>query len=456
MTLPIHARSISRHLATIGVALALSVPGVTATASAASMVVPSRVTVAPAHSLVKAVSAAHFACQDRPIGVGRCYSPQQIRTAYGLDGLLNAGFTGKGRTIVIIDAYSNPYVASDLAIFDSTFGLPSPVFTTIAPQGVPTFDFNDGNMTGWAGEITLDVQWSHAIAPAAKIVLVEAKSNSDQDILNATKYVIDHRLGDVISQSFGEGEACMDPTLLKQQHALFVKATQQGMTLFASSGDDGATQPACDGSDAVFKSASTPASDPNVTAVGGTTLNARLDGTYAGEYAWSEGVDIGIPCLTANKDGCSGGGFSTLFKRPDFQMHAGVARGARGVPDVAYNGGVDGGVLTHDGVDLFLAGFDPLDPSHFYRFGGTSAGTPQWAGLTAIADQMAHRQLGNINDRLYDIARSPWYGAAFHDITQGTNNFLGITGFKAGTGWDAVTGLGTPRANVLVPLLAFH
>lgn len=456
MTLPIHALSISRRLATIAVALALSVPGVTATASAASMVVPSRVTVAPAHVLVKAASAAHFACQDRPIGVGRCYSPQQIRTAYGFDSLLQAGFTGKGRTIVIIDAYQNPYVASDLAIFDSTFGLPDPVFTTIAPQGVPPFDFNDGNMTGWAGEITLDVQWSHAIAPAANIVLVEARSNNDQDILNATKYAVDHRLGDVISQSFGEGESCMDPMLLKQQHALFAKATRQGMTLFASSGDDGATQPACDGSDAVFLSASTPASDPNVTAVGGTTLNAKANGKYVGEYAWSEGVDIGIPCLTVDNDGCSGGGFSTLFKRPDFQAHAGVPRGARGVPDVAYDAAVDGGVLTHDGVDLFLAGYDPIDPTHFYRFGGTSAGSPQWAGLTAIADQMAHRQLGNINDRLYDIAQSPWYGAAFHDITKGTNNFLGITGFTAGRGWDAVTGLGTPKANVLVPLLAQH
>ncbi len=446
--------SLTRRLAAAAVALSLALPtAAVPTLAASSGVLPHRVTVNPSRALTSETAAAHFACQDRAIGAGRCYSPQQIQTAYGFDHVYSKGVTGKGRTIVIIDAFSNPYVQSDLAIFDATFGLPDPNFTIIAPQGVPAFDFNDPNMTGWAGEITLDVQWSHAIAPNARIVLVEARSNNDADILAATKYAIDHRLGDVISQSFGEGEICMDPKLLRQQHALFAKATQMGITLLASSGDQGATQPACDGSDSFFKSASTPASDPYVTGVGGTTLGAAADGTYQFEYAWSEGVDIGIPCLTANNDGCSGGGFSTIYARPDYQRDLIGRKGMRGVPDVAYNAGVDGGVLTHDGVDLQLLGADPTDPTLFFRFGGTSAGSPQWAGLVALSDQVAGHRIGLINDQLYRFVRTRSYGMDFHDIVQGTNNFAGITGFTAQRGWDAVTGLGTPKADALVWML---
>ena len=144
---------------------------------------------------------------------------------------------------MIVDAYSNPYLASDLAIFDDAFGLPDPVLKIVAPQGVPAFDFGDEAQTGWASEIALDVQWAHAIAPAAKIVLVEARSDDDADILAATKYAVDHNLGDVISQSFGEGETCVYPKILVAQHRLFQRATAKGITLIAASGDDGATQP---------------------------------------------------------------------------------------------------------------------------------------------------------------------------------------------------------------------
>ncbi len=444
------------RLATFGAAMAIVIGGILPTTALAAQVVPNRISVHPDRSLAVRTAAAHFTCQDRPIGSGRCYSPQQIRAAYGIQSLLDKGITGRKRTIVIIDAFSNPYVESDLAIFDQTFGLPDPVFNTIAPQGVPAFDFGNDDMTGWAGEITLDVQWSHAVAPKAKIVLVEAKSDNDADILAATKYAVDHNLGDVISQSFGEGEVCVDPKILAAQHRLFEKATRRGITLIASSGDDGATQPACDGSDAVFKDASSPASDPLVLGVGGTTLNADAAGAYGGEIAWSEGQDIGIPCLTADNDGCSGGGFSDTYRRPAYQFGIpGTHRSARGVPDVAYSAAVDGGVLTHDGVDLQLLGFDPTDPTLFFRFGGTSAGTPQWAGLTALASQLAGHRLGLLNDDVYRISRSKSrYAKSFHDITSGTNNFLGINGFDAAKGWDPVTGLGSPKAGVLVPLLS--
>ena len=145
-----------------------------------------------------------FSCQP----VGLCYNPAQIRAAYGFDKL---NVDGTGRTIVIVDAFQSPTLGPDLALFDAVFGLPDPTLNIIAPDGLTPFDPNSDNMVGWSAEISLDVEWAHAIAPGATIDLVLAKSNDDADILSATKYAVDHNLGDVISQSFGEGEACMAP-----------------------------------------------------------------------------------------------------------------------------------------------------------------------------------------------------------------------------------------------------
>jgi subtilase family serine protease len=404
----------------------------------------------------------HFGCQSRPIdgslGV-RCYQPAQIQNAYGYSGLLSSGVNGSGRTILIIDAYSNPYVAGDLAIQDSTFGLPAPPsYTAIAPQGVPAFDPTDPNQVGWAEEITLDVLWAHAMAPAASIVLVEAKSNQDADILAATKYAIDNNLGDVISQSFGEAETCVDPGLLAQEHALFQQAVDKGMTLFASSGDSGASQFNCAGTSAIL-SASSPASDPNVTGVGGTTLNASDPaGNYIGETAWTEQLfGCNPPALAPADINCSGGGFSTIYGRPSWQKSQIKGGTGRGVPDVSYNAGVNGGVLTHCGICNLLFGISPTDPHTFFIFGGTSAGSPQWAALAADADQMAGARIGNINQSLYQFSQAQKkYAADFHDVTTGNNDVaeLGGNGYNAGTGWDAVTGLGTPNAANLLPALA--
>ena len=123
-------------------------------------------------------------------------------------------------------------------------------FTQVAPDGLTAFDPSNGDMVSWAFEITLDVLWSHAIAPGANFVLVLAKSDADADLLSATKYAVDNRLGDVISQSFGEGESCMAPSLVAQQHQVFADATMQNITIFASAGDEGAGQGTCDGSSA--------------------------------------------------------------------------------------------------------------------------------------------------------------------------------------------------------------
>ncbi|GAA5186148.1 S53 family peptidase [Rugosimonospora acidiphila] len=389
----------------------------------------------------------------------RCYQAAQIQNAYNITPLLKRGINGAGRTIVIVDAYGSPTIASDLQTFDAAMGLSNPSFRQIAPAGSPPpFDVNDANQFGWAVETTLDVEWAHVTAPGAKIVLAVAASNNDADILATTKYVVDHNVGDVISQSFGEAEACMDPALLKEQHKLFEKAVGKGITLVASSGDSGASQPSCDpNSTAALFAASTPASDPNVTAVGGTTLTADPStGAYQSETAWTEPFGCNPPAVAATDVNCSGGGFSTIYARPSYQS-ALQKNHARGVPDVSYNAGVAGGVLIFSATLNVGSGL-PADAAVFFVIGGTSAGAPQWAGLAADADQLGRHRMGNINPALYSIAQAkPHYAAALHDITTGNNDVAEIGGgFNAGARWDPVTGLGTPNAAGLLPLLVKH
>jgi len=362
-----------------------------------------------------------------------CFAPDTIRAAYDIQPVLDSGITGRHRTIVIIDAFQNPTIKTDLAAFDGFWNIPAPPgFTIVAPFGVPDFNPASSKQIGWSREISIDVEWAHAIAPGAEIVLVEATSEKDTDLQNATRYAIRHSLGDVISQSFGEAEMCASPELIAQQHETFLEAAQRRITLFASSGDNGAGTQSCDGSSLV-KSASTPASDPEVTGVGGTHLNARGTGAYMSEIAWKTPAAAG------------GGGFSTLYPRPDFQSPYPGGGGARGVPDVAYN------------AAGFITVWSPTLPSGRIGMGlasGTSAGSPQWAGIAALCAEIVHHRLGAINDKLYRIAGSDAYAKAFHDITSGNNSFGGIAGYTAGPGWDPVTGLGSPDVANLLPLLA--
>jgi subtilase family serine protease len=205
-----------------------------------------------------------------------CYGPDAIRKAYGVNTLIASGITGKGRTIVIIDAFGSPTVAADLTIFDSAFGLPdAPSFRVVTMPGTPAFDPTNQDMVSWTGEIALDTQWSHAIAPGANIVLVAAKSDQDQDLIAALNYALDNHLGDVVSMSFGESESSLaNPdgldTVAAWQSA-FEKARTQHVTLFASAGDWGATNPFDNQGDILpFQNISWPAASPLVTSVGGT------------------------------------------------------------------------------------------------------------------------------------------------------------------------------------------
>jgi subtilase family serine protease len=369
-----------------------------------------------------------------------CYAPAQIRKAYDIPGNL----TGAGETIAIIDAFGDPLLLNDLALFDATFGLPTPTVNVICPdsRGCPTVDPTNPDEVSWAAEISLDVQWSHAIAPGATIDLVVAYSDADADIQTAQRYVVTNNLGDVLSQSFGENELCLqaETSIFNATVTAFQTAQANNMSVFASSGDQGSATLNCAGT-AYVEGVNLPASDPLVTSVGGTHLNANYTtGTYQSESVWN---DSGL-----NPDfGAGGGGFSTIFSRPSYQTGTGSA--FRGVPDVTYSGDVYNGVLV-----VFSEG-NGGTPA-FFIFGGTSAGSPQWAALASLADQAAGHDLGFLNPSLYNLAGSAFYASIFHDITVGNNawDVSGEPGYSAHRGWDAASGLGSPIANSLILFLS--
>ena len=382
-----------------------------------------------------------FPCQSQSFS-HHCYGPAQIRAAYQIQPLLDQGTTGAGETIVIVDAFQNPTMGSDLQSFDNYFGLPAPPrFRTVAPFGLTPFDPNNSDQVAWSGEIALDVEWAHAVAPGANIVLALSPSNADADMVATEAWAIDSGAGDVISMSYGDLEACMSADVQARQHQLFAKATSRGITLVAATGDWGPSWFTCDGKSLV-KGIGTPASDPYVTAVGGTQLTADLvTGQYKNEVSWDE-ADAGA----------GGGGYSTLYPAPDYQRQLPGAQGARAIPDVAYDAAFDGGVLVAWGSSGF-----PPDPvwNIYWIFFGTSSGAPQWSGLTVLADQLRGSRIGQLNPALYSIGSAyPNYAADFHDITKGNNNWAGISGYGASAGWDPVTGLGSPIANGLIPDLA--
>ncbi len=369
-----------------------------------------------------------------------CYGPAQIRGAYNVP----ANATGAGQTIVIVDAYGSPTIRNDLHVFDQAFGLNDPTLNIIYPGGSPVFNSLSGNEVGWAEETSLDVEWSHAIAPDATIDLVVAASNSGNVLNNAEQYAVSNHLGNVMSMSFGAPEAAIagggNNLQLQQAHAIYQQAAAEGISVFASSGDSGASQ-GYSTANALY-----PASDPYVTAVGGTDLFVNGQGAYGSEYTWNDsdpstcpfGCDYGV-------FGATGGAPSVIFSAPSYQ-NALSHQSMRTTSDVSYNASVYTAVLTYLG---FLG-----SNSGFYFFGGTSEGAPQWAAITALIDQAAGTPVGFLNPKLYAIgANAKEYAADFHDVTVGNNALYG-PGFPAGTGYDLPTGLGSPNVANLISTLA--
>lgn len=424
-------------------------------------------------------------CRSASLGNIVCYTPNFIKKAYEYPS--TASLDGSGQTIVIVDAFGSSTISSDLALFDAVFGIHAPPSFTIfcgnSPKPFdtttcPVVNLNGHNVhhdqVGWAIETSLDVEYAHAMAPGANIVLDVASTSSGDALNSAETAAIAQFPGAVFSQSFGIPEALLvgNNGQVSQAETNYANGVAVGDTFFASAGDSGATFGTLSTSQANF-----PASSPYNTGVTGTqglpynatgTLqpcptstpfsctsglsayhgpcvlgrtvppNCIPDG-YGGEQVWNE------PSFGA----ATGGAPSLLFGVPSYQ--AGLGLTARG-PDVAYNAAVDGGVLV---VNTSILGVPAL-----FIVGGTSAGSPQWAGIAALANE-ARANLskgtlgGNLNADLYAIYHGTRYTTDFHDITVGNDQLAGTTvGYSAGTGYDLASGIGSPIVDQLIVDLA--
>ena len=346
-------------------------------------------------------------------------TPAQVAKAYGYNQISFSGVVGSGagQTIAIVGAYDAPTILSDLKTFDKQFGLSDPSFKKESQTGsttsLPSAD------AGWALELSLDVEWAHAVAPKANILLVEAKSDSLGDLMSAVDTARNAAGVSVVSMSWGAGEFWGETSL--DSH-FTTPAGHQGVTFVAASGDDGS-----------FFGPEWPAVSPGVLSVGGTSLSLTSSGTYSSERGWSD----------------SGGGFSQLENEPSYQSTV-QDTGVRTSPDVSYDANPNTGFAVYDSTSY--EGF-----KGWGEVGGTSAGTPQWAALVAIADQgrvlAGKTTLNGLTQTLptlYSTAsNSSTYTADFHDITSGRTSYF-ISAFG---GYDLVTGLGSPKAAAIAQLL---
>jgi subtilase family serine protease len=408
-----------------------------------------------------------------------CYTPQDVKTAYNYPSHLD----GSGQTIVIVDAFGSPTVQSDLDTFDQAFGLPSTTIQIACENNsCPVFNSSNADQVGWTQEIALDTQYAHAMAPGAHIVLFVATSDDDLVLEQAVQQAVNMFPHSIISQSFGDPEldlltapATYVHAVLTTGEAAYEQAAREGITVFASAGDWGA-----DNSPFGFTSASPgyPSSSPWVTAVGGTMGNpyylgaipsctGRTCSTGLVAFLNTPSCQLNTPTPTATASctpvgyggeqvwnepafGLATGGAPSLIFRVPFYQHD-LRLTARTTPDVSYNAPIDGGVIGYWSVIPSAAGF--------YIFGGTSAGSPQWSAIAALADQLAtmhHRgTIGFINPALYSIGNNRrQYQEDFHDITVGNNIVAGSpnnVGFYAHLGWDDASGWGTPNVANLVP-----
>jgi subtilase family serine protease len=396
---------------------------------------------------------------ETSIGIA-CYSPNQYQQAYDMNPLYNAGLDGKGRTIVLVDSFGSPTIQSDLKQFHQDFGLSAPPnFDIITPAGTPPkFDPNDSDMVNWAVETSLDVEYAHAMAPGANILLVETPVSETEgtvgfpEIVAAETFVINHNLGDVISQSFGATEPTFPSaqSIFNLRGAIF-NALAHRVTVLGASGDGGPTDLDTDLMDYFpFRVNSWPSSDPLVTSVGGTKMHLDADGNrLAPDNVWNDTALLGGPAA-------SGGGRSAVFGRPFYQNGvANATHGARGTPDISMSAAVDGAALVY-------MSFGGLSGPGYYLIGGTSEASPLFSGVVAVADQAAGHRLGLLNPTLYALGGRG--NSGIQDVQGGNTTvqfknsiqFPGrhtVRGFAADRGYDLATGLGTADGARLVKQL---
>jgi subtilase family serine protease len=391
-----------------------------------------------------------------------CYGPAQVQRAYHLAPLFAHGNEGQGQTIAVVDSFGSPTIQHDLDVFDRTYGLPKPKLTVIQPAGaVPAYD-GSGTRVGWAGETSLDVEWAHAMAPRANILLVETPTAEEEgttgfpEIVTAEKYVVDHHLAAVISQSFGATEQTFPgkQALLALRDA-YQDAYRQGVTVLAASGDAGATDSTATGTLYTHPVASWPNSDPLVTSVGGTKLSLDANGNRtANDTVWNDSYDKSVQQYLTGTNGptalATGGGRSTIFARPAYQADVrGVVGDQRGVPDISMSGSCSGAVNIYQSFGGAPAGWYPTC--------GTSESTPLFAGIVALAAQVAGHPLGLLNPALYAMGQAHSPGVV--DVTSGHNSVsftqagkrVDVTGFAALPGYDLASGVGTVDGAFFVP-----
>jgi subtilase family serine protease len=281
------------------------------------------------------------------------------------------------------------------------------------------------------------------MAPGAAIVLMTSPVAETEGVqglpefLALEKYALDHKLGNVISQSWAATENTLFDAagrqIVAKMEEFYKDASTQRVTVLASAGDSGSSNVELNGVTLYpFATVNYPASSPWVTAVGGTSLYASTVGQYSYELVWNE------------QGGAGGGGISQLFDEPDYQvasLPAGVSQqlgGKRGLPDVSYNAD------PYTGILIYLS-FLGADNAGYYDIGGTSEGSPQWAGIVADLSQFAGQPLGFLNPALYAVGGLGQFGKYGRDITLGGNSLNNVPGYYAGPGWDPASGWGTPN-----------
>jgi subtilase family serine protease len=432
-----------------------------------------------------------------------CYAPDQLRAFYGL-GPLASSNDGAHQTVVLVDAYGSPTAASDLRFFAQTFGGPTPNFEAVFPLGSPDYSNPTGNgvaqsgpnsADGWAGEANLDVQWAYAMAPKSHIVLLAtppAETQGVQGLPNLMKAIDwavgEYPAGTVFSMSFGTDEAAFgSPSAANAQFTKFDATFQRGLakgdTFFSSAGDTGSTGVVRSHLASTVGAApevSYPNVSPYVTSVGGTqvqsgwTWNPTQDEPFLTSgarnpsyWAWTPGGSTEPVWNESWASIATGGGLSTVYSRPSFQNEvASIVGNQRGVPDVAWNAAVNGGVL------VFHSYFPTLEGNPRWSvYGGTSASSPQVAAVTAIANQARATAnkgpIGNLNQVIYSSSFNR--AAAFSDVVPhsygtmtpsgvlqtnrlwdtGSDGFVTpdpVPGYSTTTGYDLTTGWGSPKA----------
>jgi subtilase family serine protease len=346
------------------------------------------------------------------------YAPADLQQVYGVTDLVKAGLDGKGQTIVIVDAYGSPTIQADAEAFSAANGLPAPELTIYTPSGPPVTGAWTAAQQGWAGETTLDVEWAHAMAPGAKIALVEATSENDDDLSAAIAFAIDNNLGSVISNSWGGPESEEDPASMALFDILLKTAATQGIAVNVSSGDAGDEMSDGQGGGLGYVDVNYPVSSPFVTGVGGVSLALNSDLSVKFQAGWgtnglriTDGVTTSAlstagqnaPLDTPTKLGFlggSGGGTSRISAKPLFQ--SGLAGANRMVPDIAYLGD------PYTGVELVESSFDAKgnpEPGTLtvQVIGGTSLACPMFSAMWAIANQAHGSSLGQAAPLLYHL-----------------------------------------------------